>query len=1057
MTSHNGAFFFAVLSPASYDLTVEAANFAQFTLKDIEIDPALETSLPPILLAPGQANPAATLRDPLQTVTVDAASTLNQEQVSSLPLAQRDATALMAILPGIQDNGRAAAIYGQSPSAVNIAYDGVNVEESFVDVKILDSLSLPLHTDQIGEATIVTGAIFGCGCSQVSLSIRRGGNAFHGSGYWLGIPNGATAQSWSNNSQNTPAATNLSQLGATFGGPLKKTRLFFFVNYEADLDRSTITRTGEVPASPLTSTDPLMRQVLALIPSNPSGAYRGAQHNGSTSNLGSVQLDYPASAKNNFGLTLAASKATVDDPTDSSIFGAKPDTTVEASSRFFSAFWRRALSPRLTNEVRGGASLPGLDYRNSLRSQFGFIAILSDPSAPVSQPMTGMDPRGRNDLLYSYQDNLNWVIGRHSLQFGAWIQQLRLNSYGFNDGLLDSLTVPRYVVSNLAQGAVTEADQRFNITSPTSGYSAGSTARSKLSANMLSGYFDDSWRPLASLTISMGIRYDYLSPANEQTGAALIPVLPAAAADSVYDQNLSFNFASAHQAFYAHDLDNNSPYAGLAWKPLAKLPLVMRGSFSISYTPAELLPNMSIYALDNPFQSFDVPTELSGTRLSQAPLTPAPTLPSTLTLQSLLSFANSFHQTPGTVLAVGPDLRTPNVHYWNVGIESRALGFQWDLRYLGNRLEEGPRAVNRNQVMLPPQYLAAFLQVQSALKSGAPTNGFPLLPGGGICANFSLQNCQPDLHAISLIETGQAGELARWYQAQGYGPDVNANYYVLGNPLSPGGLDLLSKLGHSRYDGLQLTASRRVAGLSLTASYVLSKALSNLDDYQLGAIDPYLDLHNPSLEWAPAPFNQTQSFKLTWTWELPFSRGGRRTLLSNWSISGIAIAQSGAPFSLLSGGYVVAPDGQASEVSGLGTFVSQSDSAQNTVATSLTAGQIRPFFGIRENPDGTVAYINAPASAFEEPAPGTLGNLQRRMFTGPGAFDLNLGLHKRIVINERTRLELRAESINLLNNVNWLVGDQTYLGTGNQKAVFDNNVSQWNSPRLFQFLLRLTF
>ncbi len=1067
VTSPNGAFFFAALRPVSYDLTVEATNFAQWTRKEIKIHPAVETSLPPILLTPSDASQAGKPAVPgptLQTVSVDVASTADQEQVSRLPLLRRDATALMATLPGVQNNGRAAAIYGESPSAINIAYDGVNVEESFVDTKILDSLSLPLHTDQIDEATIATGAIFGCGCSQVSLSTPGGANAFHGSGYWLGIPPGVAAQSWSSNSRNTPASTSLNQLGATFGGALKKNTLFFFINYEADLDRSTVTRTGEVPSSPLTSQDPLMRRVLALIPANPSGVYRGTQQNGSTGNMGLVRLDYLPSARDTFGLTFAGNNATLDDPADSSVFGYKPDTTVEGSTRFFSAFWRRSLTSRLTNEVRAGASLPGLDFRNSLRSQFGFIAILSDPGVPVSQPMMGMDPQGRDDFLYSYQDNLNWVIGKHSFQLGAWIQQLRLNTYGFNHGLLDSLTVPRYIISNLAQGAVAEEDQRFNITSPASGYSAGSTARSRLSANMLSEYYHDTWRPFTSLTVSTGVRYDYLSPANERTGTALIPVLPSGAADSVYDQNLSFAFASAHQPFYARDRDNYSPYGGFAWKPLAKLPLVVRGGTNISYTPAELLPNMSIYALDNPSQSFNVTTGLSGVRLSQVPQTPAPTLPSTLTLQSLLSFANSFHQAPGTVLAVDPNLRTPNVQYWNLGVETHAMGFEWGVRYLGNHLEEGPRSVNRNQEMLPSPYLAAFRQVQAALNSGSPTSGFPLLPGGGLCANFSLQNCQPDLHAISLIETGQAGELARWYQAQGYGPDVNARYYALGNPLAPEGIDLLSKLGDSRYDALELTALRRVAaGLTLSASYVFSKVLSNLNDYQQGAIDPYLSLHKPSLEWAPAPFNQTQAFKLTWTWELPFLRAGNsaggwpRRLWSNWSVSGIAIAQSGAPFSLLSGGYVVAPDGQVSQVSGLGTFGSQADSAQNTVSTSLTAGEIRQFFGIRENPGGTVSYVNAPASAFQEPAAGTLGNLQRRMFTGPGALDLNLGLRKLIVMTEQTRLEFRAESVNLLNSVNWLVGYQTYLGAANQKAVFGNNVSQWNSPRLFQFALRLTF
>src|SRR5437879_6340504 len=166
---------------------------------------------------------------------------------------------------------------------------------------------------------------------------------------------------------------------------------------------------------------------------------------------------------------------------------------------------------------------------------------------------------------------------------------------------------------------------------------------------MLSGYFQDNWKVLRSLAISVGLRHDYLSPANEQTGTAIIPVLSGVTGDAVYDKHMTFAFASTKRPFYRRDFDNYSPYMGLVWKPLDRLPLVVRGGSNVSYVNNDLLQNMSIYALRNPFQSFDVSTDLSGrsVALSNAPGTPAPTLPA-LTLPSLLSFANSFHQQPGT-------------------------------------------------------------------------------------------------------------------------------------------------------------------------------------------------------------------------------------------------------------------------------------------------------------------------------------------------------------------------------------------------------------------------
>jgi hypothetical protein len=1031
LTSPGGTFLFPILKPALYELTVEAPGTRKVTLSNVRVDPAAETSLPAIRL--GSADAQAP-QQPLQTTAVDVAFTATDREMSRLPLPRRDPLYLAETLPGVQNNGRAPlGIYGESAALANITYDGMNV----------NSIGLALRTDQAGEATVVTGSIAGCGCSQIAFSTPSGGRTFHGAAYWLIVPPATAARTWTDNSNNTPATTSLNQLGATFGGPLKKNRLFFFLNYEADLDRSTVTRTGDVPTAPLTSRDPLMQQVLALIPSNPSGTYRGVQSNGGSTQIALARLDYLASARHSFSLTFTDQRSSADDPTDSSVFGSKPTTTIGVSAPFYSASWRWSPTARWTNEVRAGANLSEIDFRNSLRSQFGFIAILDDPSVTVSQPMSGLDPERRADRQYGYQDNLTWTAGKHILQAGLWFQQYRLNSDGVNDGPLDSLTVPRYVVNVIAQGAIAQVDQRFNIASPTSGYSSGSTARSRLSANMISGYLHDDWKLLPSLTVSLGLRYDYLSRPNERTGAAIIPVLSGSASDAVYDQNLTFAFASGAQPFYRKDFDNYSPYVGLAWKPSATLPLVARGGFNIAYLNDDLLPNLSIYALQNPFQSFDVTTDLSASPvpLAKAPATPVPVLPSSLTLASLLAFANSYHQEPGTVYAIDWNIRTPNVKYWNVGVESAPKGFQVDVRYVGNRLEEGPRSINRNQVMMSSDFLAAFSQVQAALKSGAPTSGFPGLLGGGLCSNFSLANCQPDLYARSLILTGQAGELARWFQGQGYNAAFNYNF--LGNPLAPQGIDLLSQLGISRFDGLQVSIARHAAaGLDVSASYVFSKVLSTLDDYRQGAIDPYLNLHDPSLEWAPAPFNLTHSFKAAAIWDLPAPRAGR--VLRGWSIAGIVIAQSGAPFSLLSG---------------LGTFSSIADSGENTVTTSLTAGQIRQFFGIREGPGGTVSYVNAPAGVFAEPAPGAVGTLQRRMFTGPGAFNLNLGLRKTVPLGERLRAEFRAESINLLNNVNWLVGDQTYLGTNSKTnaSVFDDNVTQWNAPRTFQFSLRLLF
>ena len=478
-TSSRGRFFFPALTPQVYDLTVEAANFAKQTLQSVAIDPATETSLEPIRLTPGDAKLATAAKapaQPLQIASIDVAFVATPDQVARLPLPGRDPFYLLYTLPGVQENGRApAAIYGEPLSIMDITYEGVSATEGLFRGS---STTLSLHTDQVGEAAVASSSIYGCGCAQSSFTAPSGGRALHGSAYWFGTPAGVTAQYFADSSRNAPATTRLDQLGATFGGPLIKDKLSFFFNYESAIDHSTVTRIGATSIGPLTSSDPLMREVLNLIPSDPSGQYRGSQTNGGMANIGLARLDYLLSARHALGLTFANRGGSADDPSDSPVFGAHPALTSHVSSRLVAAYWRWSKTPRLTNEVHAGASYLGIDYRNSLRAQFGFIATLEDPNVSVSQPMAGMDPQGSAERRASFEDIVTRVTDKYSWQAGFRAQQYQLGSYGFNNGPLDSLSVPRYIVSNVAQGVITEADQRFNILSPTSGYSAGSTARS---------------------------------------------------------------------------------------------------------------------------------------------------------------------------------------------------------------------------------------------------------------------------------------------------------------------------------------------------------------------------------------------------------------------------------------------------------------------------------------------------------------------------------------------------------------------------------------------------
>ena len=120
---------------------------------------------------------------------------------------------------------------------------------------------------------------------------------------------------------------------------------------------------------------------------------------------------------------------------------------------------------------------------------------------------------------------------------------------------------------------------------------------------------------------------------------------------------------------------------------------------------------------------------------------------------------------------------------------------------------------------------------------------------------------------------------------------------------------------------------------------------------------------------------------------------------------------------------------------------------RNTASTLLTKEQLDTgVFGLRlqgdgvffvapgaRNVDGRAVVTDGAAffngQAFYHPGPGEVGGLQRRMFSGPWNFNLDMGLVKRFSITERQTLEFRGEAFNIPNKAGFVIGDQDINST----------------------------
>jgi len=294
------------------------------------------------------------------------------------------------------------------------------------------------------------------------------------------------------------------------------------------------------------------------------------------------------------------------------------------------------------------------------------------------------------------------------------------------------------------------------------------------------------------------------------------------------------------------------------------------------------------------------------------------------------------------------------------------------------------------------------------------------------------------------MQTGEVGELAYYYQAVGYNDSHNVTFFQNPNAF---GTDLLTNYSSSSYNGLQLEARRHLKnGLAIEANYTFSKVLSDADGDSQSRLQHFLDINNPKLERSKANFDLTHMIKADGFYELPFGEGHRlgagnrilKRVVGGWTLGSSMVWQSGAPFSI---------------TSGRGTFNRESRSYYNGANTLLTGSQLQDVVKFRmtgngpmiisqsaiNSNDGTGVNTDGEApfagQVFFNPAAGTIGGLQRRMFNGPWTFDIDFNLLKSVKLAEGKRLELRWTAVNALNHSTFWPGDPS-LG-------FDQNI---NSP-----------
>lgn len=199
--------------------------------------------------------------------------------------------------------------------------------------------------------------------------------------------------------------------------------------------------------------------------------------------------------------------------------------------------------------------------------------------------------------------------------------------------------------------------------------------------------------------------------------------------------------------------------------------------------------------------------------------------------------------------------------------------------------------------------------------------------------------------------------------------------------------------GNSNYNSLQLSLNRRFTqNVQALVSYTWSKCLDDgSGTFGLENAFPWEDPYNGNLDYGRCSFDIEQALHLSTLIALPF-HGNR--FKEGWQLTGILSLTSGPPFNIDNG----------FDQAGLQIVSSGAQERPNYVSGCKV---------ITGNPN---EYFNP--NCFTLPAVGTLGDLGRNVFSGPGVEDFDFAVLKNTRIRERMELQFRAEFFNVFNHPN---------------------------------------
>lgn len=706
----------------------------------------------------------------------------------------------------------------------------------------------------------------------------------------------------------------------------------------------------------------------------------------------------------------------------------------------------------------------------------------TDSFRNIDTPFCDTPHTARAVSTIQFIDNLSYVRGAHSIRTGINFRFYRHNdSRGFAGGrnvhpnIFFDQSIRRSGFLNLPPvgggadqidssdntrlqnsivelaGIVAGVDQAFAGDLGSDSYPPGVLQALGTRAKQFNFYVQDEWRVARNVTMTYGLRWELNLPPGDCCDRVFVPDRP------IDGSQGPVTYVPDDNWFDRTNATAFAPRISFAWTPRGEK-TVIRAGYGIAF---DTISTFQITAIGGmvPGSALDCRLRLSDTAQGvQATITTGCTTPAGFDRRIAQGFplflpqptarpSQSFSPPaqPGGVApntgAFDPELQIPTVHEWNLTIQRELPGnFVAQAGYIGKRGTRLYRAYDLNQIATDqPGFRESFLMAQQNVRNGCRADGTNC-PAGvtGVTPTLLLQLVSASFLNSSTTRTNLLrnglGDLAlRIDQLTGSSWIVNrgfpANYFRPNPQFSQ--IFYFDSGGDSYFHGMILQLRRRFErGLDLGFSYTLSKSIDNM------SVDPVAassggglsstnsrtptDVRNFRLDRSRSDFDNRHVVVANALYELPFGHGRRfgsgwpgavNHVLGGWTVTGIYVYQSGEPFTINSG---------ARTVNGFKVSRAELRGPLPPSGLQFVDGIEGPvvFNATDLDPNTNCRQIVGTQSFFCIPGPGEHG-MGRNTIQGPGFWNFDFGVIKRVNFTETVNLQFRAEFFNLFNHPNF--------------------------------------